>query len=883
MSKSMLINVILEEESRVAIVDNGVLDFFEIETLTKETLKGNIYKGVVENVNASLDAAFVDCGWERPGFLPLDEVNFRILPVLKGRKGGSKIQEHLHPGMELLVQVIRDRIGTKPPSVTTYYSLPGRYLVLTPYADSSGVSRRIEDEERRNKLKKIVDELRPPEKYGFIVRTAGLDQDRKELARDMGYLLRLWETIEQAASGARAPSLIYREQGLALRTIRDHLLDDVEEVLIDDEEVHEKALRFIRAVAPHQEPRIKLYTGDKPLFTRFNLEEQIETIYKRRVPLKSGGEIVIEVTEGLTAIDVNSSRSRESSVEELALRTNLEAAAEVARQLRLRDIGGLIVIDFIDMEKPKHLRAVEKALTDAMRPDKAKYDATKISKLGMMEISRQRLKAAKSTATYVTCVGCDGAGSVKTTEAAALSALRKIQTRVVRGDIGALGANVPTDVALYLLNQQRDELLALERRYDVKIAVTPRPDYPKERCELEFTPREGPAPAVTREGQKRRLEARDQRGSAARRAPAVGDDASLGETPSPRSAPASVSSVASIAGEGASPEAASSPGSAARTEATSPGTAASSEAAGSPHATSSGLPAPWFVPAAPGSRSLGGTSVWPALDPIEPPAEAAPAKPAHGGSTDLDDLEGESGESAPASVPGAFPGSFEDVGIDDKSAASAASAAAEHKRRRRRGGRGRKKHGAGEPAGALSAAQPHGGLEPETHAGGIIWEDAPEGAEETGAPATTGTRRAGKATVEPAEPAHEGLAGAKKRRRRRGGRGRGKGTGTESGTHPAHHAEEGNGSEELPLAAGPKSAHVGKLDAPARPKRTRRRGGKKHDAAHEVPGEAVVAKRTPRVGPAPAGSSRAPAGEEDVPGGWWSRLVGPKKRGDRED
>src|SRR5437867_3732957 len=505
MSKCMLINVVQEEESRVAIVNGGILDFFEIETLSSETLRGNIYKAVVENVNPSLEAAFVNCGWERPGFLPLDEVNFKVLPTIQTRKGGSKILAHVAPGMECLVQVIRDRFNSKPPSLTTYYSLPGRYLVLTPFADGSGISRRIEDEEQRSKLRKLVDDLRPPEKYGVIVRTAGIGQERRELVRDMGYLLRLWETVERAAEAAPAPSLIYRERDLALRTIRDHLTDDIEEVLIDDSEVHERALRFIRAVAPHQERLIKLYTGDKPLFTRFNLEEQIELIYKQRVPLKSGGEIVIEGTEAMTAIDVNSSRSREANVEELALRTNLEPAAEIARQLRLRDIGGLIVVDFIDMEAPKHARAVEKALFEGMRRDKAKYDATKISKLGILEISRQRLKAAKATATYVTCATCDGAGTVRTGEASAFAALRRIQTRIARGDVGAINVILPTDVAVYLLNQQRDELLALEKRYQARISVIPRPDFPRERCEIETVAREGPPVEVpARETQARR-------------------------------------------------------------------------------------------------------------------------------------------------------------------------------------------------------------------------------------------------------------------------------------------------------------------------------------------------------------------------------------------
>jgi len=357
MSKSMLINVILEEESRVAIVDNGILDFFEIETLTKETLKGNIYKGVVDNVNGSLDAAFVDCGWERPGFLPLDEVNFKVLPPMKGRKGASRIQEHVAPGMEILVQVIRDKFGTKPPSLSTYYSLPGRYLVLMPYTDSSGV---FAPDRGREGADQAEEAPRGPAAAREVRVHRPHRRARSEPARaDPRHGIPGPALGDDRARQHRreGPIANLPERNLALRTIRDQLTDDIEECLIDDEKVHESALRFIRAIAPHQEPRIKLYLGDKPLFTRFNLEDQIETIYRRRVPLKSGGEIVIEPTEAMTAIDVNSSKSREASVEELAHRTNLEAAAEVARQLRLRDIGGLIVVDFIDMEQPKHLRA----------------------------------------------------------------------------------------------------------------------------------------------------------------------------------------------------------------------------------------------------------------------------------------------------------------------------------------------------------------------------------------------------------------------------------------------------------------------------------------------------------------------------------------------
>ena len=511
MSKSMLINVILEEESRVAIVDNGVLDFFEIETLTKETLKGNIYKGVVDNVNGSLDAAFVDCGWERPGFLPLDEVNFKVLPAVKGRKGASRIQEHVAPGMEILVQVIRDKFGTKPPSLSTYYSLPGRYLVLMPYTDSSGVSRRIEDEKERVKLKKLLEDLQPPEKFGFIVRTAGLDQSRRELVRDMDYLVQLWETIERAGSGVKAPALIYRERNLALRTIRDQLTDDIEEALIDDETVHENALRFIRAIAPHQEPRIK------SLPRRQAAVHAIQPRGPDRDDLQAPRPAEVRRRDRHRA-DRGDDRDRRELLEEPRVeRRGACAHGRTSRrrprwpgELRLRDIGGLIVVDFIDMDQAKHLRAVEKTLLEAMQRDKAKFDVTRISKLGMLEISRQRLKAAKAAATYETCKACDGAGVVKTTEAAAISALRRIQTRVVRGDVSKLTVTVPSDVALYLLNQQRDELQALERQYRAEIALVPRPDLPKEKCEIEVTPREGPALPPLREAGARERGGRRQ-------------------------------------------------------------------------------------------------------------------------------------------------------------------------------------------------------------------------------------------------------------------------------------------------------------------------------------------------------------------------------------
>ncbi len=497
MSKTMLINVTHAEESRVAIVDRGVLDTFEIETLNRESIKGNLYNAIVEGVNTPLNAAFVRYSNDRPGFLPMDEVNFKNVPLLKGREANGhrhQIRDRLQKGQQILVQVIKDGFSTKPASLTTYYSLPGRYLVLMPGSDSSGISRKIEDPEQRERLRKIVEELSPPEGFGVIVRTAGFDVAKAELQRDLRYLLRLWENILRTARDQGTPSMVYQERDLVIRTIRDYFTHDIDEICIDSKEMYEKARMFFQEVMPSKKKILKLYTEDRPIFTMFNLEEQIESIYKRRVLLKSGGEIVIDGTEALTAIDVNSAKSRrESNIEDMAFATNLEAAQEIARQLRIRDIGGLIVVDFIDMRSPKNIREVERAMKEAMKRDKAKYDVTRLSKLGLMEISRQRLKSQKASGSYVACPTCGGHGLVRTTESAALAVLRKIHARVPRGDLSAVKVSLPPEVAIYLLNQKREDLAGLERRYRTKIGVTPAPHLRPHQSEIELVTREGEA------------------------------------------------------------------------------------------------------------------------------------------------------------------------------------------------------------------------------------------------------------------------------------------------------------------------------------------------------------------------------------------------------
>jgi ribonuclease E len=491
MSKIMLVNVTHVEESRVAILEDGVLAQYEIETINRTNIKGNIHNAVVENIHPALDAAFLRISGDMKGFLPLDEVNFKLLPSRTESRAKGRIGQHLHPGQKLMVQVVREPFAGKPPTVTTYFSLPGRYLVLMPGADSAGISRKIQDEDQRERLKKMVEELNPPEGFGLIVRTAGVGQSKTELQRDLRYLLRLWDSIQRASRTADFPGLVYRERDLVIRTMRDYFTQDIDEVWIDSQDTYDRALEFVSDVMPAKAKIIKLHTGDRPLFSKFNLEDQIESIYKRRVPLQAGGEIVIDGTEALTAIDVNSKGApRQGDAEDNATQTNLEAAAEIARQLRLRDLGGLIVIDFIDMMAARNQKKVEKVIRDAMKPDRAKYDITRISKLGLMEIARQRIKSEKMGASYATCPVCEGYGLIKNIEPAGLAALRKLQTRCLRNDFGKVHMRVPPEIAHWILNHKREDLSSLERRHGIKIILEPKGSLLRHESEFEFFPRE---------------------------------------------------------------------------------------------------------------------------------------------------------------------------------------------------------------------------------------------------------------------------------------------------------------------------------------------------------------------------------------------------------
>jgi ribonuclease E len=469
-SKVMLINVTHAEESRVAILSGGVLDAFEIETVDRRSRKGDIYTGRVESVQPALQAAFVDIGDERAAFLPLDEVNFTVYPSRKeGAKG--RIEHHLQRGQQVLVQIVRDAYANKPPTLSTYYSLPGRFLVLTPGHSSAGVSRKLGDKERE-KIRLTLDDLKPPEPHGLIVRTAAGGATKQDLKRDLRYLLRLWEQIEQAANQAGSRKLVFKERSMVIRAMRDLFTQDIEEILVDDNRTYEEILEFMTLAAPTRKKIVKLYQGQRPIFNKYNLEEQIEHIFRRRVPLEAGGAIIFDPTEALTAIDVNSGKmKKEGHIEDTALKANIEAAREIARQLRLRDLGGLIVIDFIDMRSQKNVREVERVMRDALKRDKAKHDVTRLSRLGLMEISRERVGTQKASLRYKDCPHCAGTGSIKTVEAAALQALRRIQTRIVRGDLEEIGIELPVDVVDYLQNHKRAEICAWEQRYDVRVEI----------------------------------------------------------------------------------------------------------------------------------------------------------------------------------------------------------------------------------------------------------------------------------------------------------------------------------------------------------------------------------------------------------------------------
>ena len=475
--KRMLFNATQAEELRVAIVDGQRLVDLDIESAAKEQRKSNIYKAVVTRVEPSLEACFVDYGTDRHGFLPFKEISRQML---KGGRRGEDDEDSgarradVREGMELIVQVDKDERGNKGAALTTYISLAGRYLVLMPNNPrGGGVSRRIEGEDR-NELRDAIAQLEVPSGMSVIARTAGIGRTAEELQWDLNYLLQLWRAIEEASKLQQGAYLIYQESSLVIRAIRDYFHADIGEILIDTEAIYEQAQQFMGHVMPDNVHRVKLYKDDVPLFSRFQIEHQIETAYGRQVPLPSGGAIVIDHTEALVAIDVNSARATKGGdIETTAFNTNLEAADELARQLRLRDLGGLIVVDFIDMESAKNQREVENRLRDALRYDRARIQLGKISRFGLMELSRQRLRPALAESAYLPCPRCHGIGHIRGTESTALHILRILQEEAMKDNTAQVVAQIPVDVATFLLNEKRNEVLSIESRFKVNLLLVP--------------------------------------------------------------------------------------------------------------------------------------------------------------------------------------------------------------------------------------------------------------------------------------------------------------------------------------------------------------------------------------------------------------------------
>ncbi|HLU78570.1 MAG TPA: Rne/Rng family ribonuclease, partial [Burkholderiaceae bacterium] len=471
--KRMLFNATHQEELRVAIVDGQKLIDLDIESAGREQRKGNIYKGVITRIEPGLEACFVNYGEERHGFLPFKEIARSYFKDGVDVRS-ARIQDALHEGQELIIQVEKEERGNKGAALTTFISLAGRYLVLMPNNPrGGGVSRRVEGEDRQE-LREAMDKLDVPPGMSIIARTAGIGRSVEELQWDLSYLLQLWNAIDSAAQENKAPILIYLESSLVIRAIRDYYSPEIGEILIDTQDIYDQATAFMSVVMPDNVQRVKFYRDDIPLFSRFQIEHQIETAYSRTVQLPSGGSVVIDHTEALVAIDVNSARAtRGSDIEETALRTNLEAADEVARQLRLRDLGGLIVIDFIDMEDSKNQRAVEQRLRDALHFDRARVQMGKISRFGLMELSRQRLRPALNEGSHVTCPRCTGTGVIRDAESSALHVLRLLQEEAMKEGTAALHAQVPVDVATFLLNEKRSDIAKIESRLKVNLVLIP--------------------------------------------------------------------------------------------------------------------------------------------------------------------------------------------------------------------------------------------------------------------------------------------------------------------------------------------------------------------------------------------------------------------------
>ena len=526
MKKEMLINVLQPEESRIAVVEDGVLEELYVERSSLEQYVGNIYKGRVVNIEPSIQAAFVDFGVGRNGFLHVSDVEYQYYKHImpngpgrddddddddkgrgengkdngkggKGRKRGRRrfnersvrnkppIQEIFQRGSEVLVQVIKEGIGTKGPTLSTYISIPGRYIVLMPGLQRVGVSRKISDDGARRKLRKIMDQLSPPPGLGFIIRTAGMDRSREDLYGDLNYLLRLWKTIAGRIKRVKGPAVIYEESDMVTRTLRDIYNGEVDKIIIDEDGAFERAQEFMKIVMPSHVERIERYEGDKPLFNKYDIEDEIVRIQDRTVPLRGGGSIVIDQTEALVAIDVNSGSFRvDDDADKTAYQVNLRAAEEISRQIRLRDLGGVIVNDFIDMRAEKHRRGVERALRKAVERDRARTKVLRISPFGLIEMTRQRIRPSLRRSIYEDCPCCDGAGQVKTAESLSIEVMRLTMGAAAVKDVHRIVIEVHERTANHLNNKKRKEITHLEDERGVRVRIDARADVCPEHLQL---------------------------------------------------------------------------------------------------------------------------------------------------------------------------------------------------------------------------------------------------------------------------------------------------------------------------------------------------------------------------------------------------------------
>ncbi|MFI4938182.1 MAG: ribonuclease E/G [Candidatus Berkiellales bacterium] len=474
--KRMLINATQREELRVALVDGQVLYDLDIERTGRKQNKGSIFKAEITRVEQSLDAVFVDYGATRHGFLPFKEISKEYFNPAAVESGRTNIRDLLKPGQELIVQVDKEERGNKGAALTTFVGLAGCYLVLMPNNPrAGGISRRIEGDER-NELKDALNQLPLPDGMGLIIRTAGVGRNIEELRWDLEVLLSQWQAIMHAAKERRAPFLIHRESDVIIRALRDHLRPDISEILVDTEEAYQHAKEHVQTVRPDFVDRIKLYHDPIPLFSRFHIENQIESAFKREIALENGASIAIDPTEALIAIDINSARATEGSdIEETALQSNLAAAKEIARQLRLRDIGGLIVIDFIDMSSTRHQRMVENHLREELKADRARIQLGRISRFGLLEMSRQRLRPSLGDASQMACPRCEGQGTIRTIQSLALTLMRIIEDAAMKENILQVVLQVPVDLAAYLLNEKKEATIELERRHEIRILIVPNP------------------------------------------------------------------------------------------------------------------------------------------------------------------------------------------------------------------------------------------------------------------------------------------------------------------------------------------------------------------------------------------------------------------------